>query len=246
MRRPFDFLFRRAPVDPPAGTILTVGTRAVPIHFIRNPRARRYILRLQPDGSIRATVPRVGTIKAAHAFAERSRAWIASQLEKQQLHPVRSAVWAQGTTILYRGETVTLQVRTDPAGHSVTFGDQVARVTNPANIRPAVERHLWRFAARELPKQTLELAKQHHIIVHRITIRNQRSRWGSCSRRGTISLNWRLIQAPAFVQEYIILHELMHRREANHSQRYWQQVAAVCPAYKQAEAWLKQQRGLLR
>ena len=95
-------------------------------------------------------------------------------------------------------------------------------------------------------KRTLELAALHNVSVHRITVRNQRSRWGSCSRQGTISLNWRLIQAPDHVQEYIILHELMHRREPNHSQRYWQQVAAVCPDYAQAESWLKQHRGLMR
>ena len=242
---PFDFLFRPAPVELPSQS-LTVGARTIPVHFIRNHKARRYILRIQPDGSLRVTVPRVGSGKAAQAFVERSRAWIAKQLQKQQQQPARPQIWQSGTAILYRGETITLQVVPTPSGHSVTVGDQTVPVAPPADLRPAVERHLWRLAARELPIRTLELAQIHNVSIHRITVRNQRSRWGSCSRKGTISLNWRLIQGPAFVQDYIILHELMHRREANHSHRYWQQVAAVCPEYEQAEAWLKQHRELLR
>ena len=239
-------MFRQKPVNPPVDRFLTIGTQPIPIHFIRNRNARRYILRIQPDGSIRATVPRVGSIKAAQEFAERSCDWIANQLQKQQSQPARPQVWQHGTAILYRGETVTLQISPAPSGQCVTFGDQAVRITSTANVHSQVERHLWRMAAQELTKRTLELAALHNVSVHRITVRNQRSRWGSCSRQGTISLNWRLIQAPDHVQEYIILHELMHRREPNHSQRYWQQVAAVCPDYAQAESWLKQHRGLMR
>ena len=71
------------------------------------------------------------------------------------------------------------------------------------------------------------------------SVRDQKSRWGSCSRRGTISLNWRLIQAPEFVTTYIILHELMHLRQMNHSAGFWREVEAVCPSFREAERWLK-------
>jgi predicted metal-dependent hydrolase len=241
-----DFLFKPLRiVEQTRQHSLTIGTRNVPIQFIRNHRARRYILRMKPDGSVRATVPGRGSIKQAQAFAERNIEWIAKQLQKHQQQSARPHVWQHGTEIFYRGELVQLNVGADHDGNSVTFGDQAVRVSNAANVRPTVERHLWRMAARELTERTIDLAAQHNIIVQRITVRNQRSRWGSCSRRGTISLNWRLIQSPAFVQDYTILHELMHRREANHSKRYWQQVAVVCPDYKKAEVWLKQHRGLL-
>ena len=72
-----------------------------------------------------------------------------------------------------------------------------------------------------------------------MTVRNQRSRWGSCSRRGTISLNWRLVQTPDLVRDYIIHHELMHLREMNHSARFWARVEEVCPGWREAERWLK-------
>ena len=72
------------------------------------------------------------------------------------------------------------------------------------------------------------------------------SRWGSCSRSGTVSLNWRLVQTPDFVRDYICVHELMHRREMNHSARYWRHVAEAFPRWEEAERWLKANGGLLR
>jgi predicted metal-dependent hydrolase len=93
-------------------------------------------------------------------------------------------------------------------------------------------------AAKELPRALQELADAHGIAVTRISIRNQRSRWGACSSRGAITLNWRLILVPEFVREYVMLHELMHRRELNHSARFWRHVAAVCPRHREARQWL--------
>jgi predicted metal-dependent hydrolase len=90
------------------------------------------------------------------------------------------------------------------------------------------------------------LAALHGLEISRITIRNQRSRWGSCSARRTISLNWRLIQTPGFVRDYIIVHELMHLREMNHSPRFWACVKQICPDYERAEGWLRQHNDLLR
>lgn len=91
-----------------------------------------------------------------------------------------------------------------------------------------------------------ELANLHGVDVARVSVRNQKTRWGSCSRHGAISLNWRLIQSPAFVRDYIILHELAHRRQMNHSDKFWQEVARLCPDYPAAERWLKQHAKLLR
>jgi predicted metal-dependent hydrolase len=81
--------------------------------------------------------------------------------------------------------------------------------------------------------------------VKHVTVRNQRSRWGSCSANGVISLNWRLVQTPDSVRDYIIYHELMHLREMNHSPRYWRHVASVCSWWEDAERWLKRNGSLL-
>ena len=97
---------------------------------------------------------------------------------------------------------------------------------------------LRKRALRELPPALTALAGAHGITVTRISVRNQRSRWGACSATGAITLNWRLILVPDFVREYVLLHELMHRRELNHSDRFWRHVRAVCPRHAEARRWL--------
>lgn len=241
----FARLLNRVRPNAPAAA-LRVGETELPVEFVRNPRARRYILRLTPDRVARVTVPRLGNRAEAFAFAQRQAAW----LEKQLAKPPRSrhaTEWKHGTEILFRGERVALHLETHASGCIVRFANQeIALKQTATNLRPAVERHLWRLATKELPPRLLELAAQPSIAVARVTVRNQRSRWGSCSRAGTVSLNWRLVQTPGFVRDYICVHELMHRREMNHSARYWQHVAEAFPRWEEAERWLKANAGLLR
>jgi predicted metal-dependent hydrolase len=104
---------------------------------------------------------------------------------------------------------------------------------------PHVARYFRAVAKVELIPRVRELAAVTASAISRVSVRNQRTRWGSCSTRRAINLNWRLIQTPAFVVDYIILHELMHLREMNHSARFWREVEAVCPGWREAEAWLK-------
>jgi hypothetical protein len=155
--------------------------------------------------------------------------------------------WVRGTEILFRGEKVRLEVSGTEGANEVRFGDQIIRINQLAtNLRHVIEKHLWTLAARELPLRVAELAKEHQFAVRHVSVRNQRSRWGSCSRHGTISLNWRLVQTPAFVRDYIILHELAHLKEMNHSKRFWREVARLCPDFARAERWLKQHPDLFR
>jgi predicted metal-dependent hydrolase len=113
------------------------------------------------------------------------------------------------------------------------------------DVRAFVSAWLMARARRELPPRLQALAAEHGITVPRISIRDQRSRWGACSPTGTITLNWRLVQAPDHVRDYVLLHELMHRRELNHSRRFWRLVAACCPRHAEARAWLKREGKVL-
>ena len=220
-----------------------MGTRTVPLRLVPNGRARRYILRLQADGTARVTIPRGGSQKFAREFARQQAGWLEAQLRKREDNPpVRD--WADGTEIFYRGLLTPLTL--DAAAGVAMFADRMVPISGVGAVRAAIERHLRQLAAGELPPRTLALAAEYGLTVRRVTVRNQRSRWGSCSRAGTISLNWRLIQAPELVRDYIILHELMHLREMNHSPRFWRRVAGVCPQFAEAEQWLKQHGRLLR
>ena len=214
----------------------------IPVRIVRHPRARRYLLRLQPDGVARLVIPRRGNRAEALRFLERSEAWLMERRRRWQLRAVPRA-WENGTDFLFRGEKVVLQVEGGlGAGVVLRFGDEVLTAQHGDDYREAVAVHLRRMAERELPARTHELAREHGIEVQRVTVRAQKTRWGSCSVRGTISLNWRLIQAPAWVRDYLIVHELMHRRQMNHSARYWKLVAEAFPGYEAAERWLKQTR----
>ena len=229
---------------PPAPTIeyIPVGARQVSLRLVRHPRARRYLLRLLPDGSARVTIPRGGSAAAARDFVQRQLPWLERQWQRLQQQPAVSAEWMAGKMIWFRGGEVALQ---NVAPGYVRLGNERIKIGAAADLRPAVQKHLHRLAARELPPRVLELAGRHDVTVTRVSVRNQRTRWGSCSRHGAISLNWRLIQTPEFVRDYVILHELMHRRQLNHSAKFWREVAQVCPDHETAERWLKLHSGLL-
>ena len=227
-------------------SLLRIHSEAIPIEYIRNLRARRYILRVTAAGIARVTLPRWGSKAQAHLFAQREVCWIDRQLQKRRAEALRAQPWTEGTTFLFRGEHARIQI--DKERKCACFADQ--RIPLPPDcslhLREIIESRLRELALLELVPRTSELAQLHALAVRRVVIRNQKSRWGSCSVRGTVSLNWRLIQTPSQVVEYIIIHELMHLREMNHSPRFWRHVAAAFPDYRLAERWLRQNSRLLR
>jgi predicted metal-dependent hydrolase len=165
--------------------------------FVRHRRARRYVVRVREDGSVRVTIPRGGSKREA-AVADAQRPWIERQ--RVRLEEARAA---------------------------------------PSTVLATGDERAWRARAiRELPDRLRTLAAEHGLVVTRVSVRNQRWRWGSCSPRGHICLNWRLVLMPSWVRDYVLLHELMHLKRLDHSPRFWKLVAAACPNYQQARAWL--------
>jgi predicted metal-dependent hydrolase len=168
--------------------------------FVRHPRARRYLIRVEDDGCVRVTVPRWGSKREAAAFAESEQAWI----EKQ-----RARVERQRAASMH------------------------------APMPEEAERELRNRAKRDLPVRLLELAAVHALTVTRVSVRNQRWRWGSCSRNGHICLNWRLVQMPDAVRDYVMIHELMHLKRMDHSPKFWKLVEAACPTFQTSRAYLR-------
>jgi predicted metal-dependent hydrolase len=185
-------------VAPPPGLTASLQPRG-PV-FVRHPKARRYVIRVRPDGMVRVTIPRWGSRKEAERFAEAQRAWIDAQLAR----------WS------------------------------VLRPPSRPAVPPEVLSELHARARQELPARLLELAAGHGLTVSRISIRNQRWRWGSCSPAGHICLNWRLVTMPDWVRDYVLIHELMHLKRMDHSRKFWKLVAAACPRFRDARRWLRQ------
>jgi predicted metal-dependent hydrolase len=176
------------------------GTALEAVQFVRHPRARRYVIRVRDDGTVRVTIPRGGSRREAEDFARRQQHWI---------------------------ETERARVAADTAD---------SREAPPTEV----VHELRSRAARELPPRLLELAAEHGLRVSRISVRNQRWRWGSCSRSGHICLNWRLVRMPPEIRDYVMVHELMHLKRMDHSPKFWKLVAAACPEYEIARRWLRE------
>jgi predicted metal-dependent hydrolase len=173
--------------------------------FVRHPRARRYVVRVRSDGSVRVTIPRWGSRREAEAFAASQRPWI----EKQRARAAAEAVRPR------------------------------------EEMADATARELRARAVRDLPARLLALAAEHGLHVTRVSVRNQQWRWGSCSPAGHICLNWRLIQMPESVRDYVMIHELMHLKRMDHSPAFWKLVKRNCPEYLDARAWLRANQHLL-
>ena len=122
--------------------------------------------------------------------------------------------------------------------HLAWIARQRSRLAAPA-IGADDRKALHARARAELPARLRELAAALGLHVARVSIRNQRTRWGSCGRDGHITLNWRLVLMPGHVRDYVLIHELMHLRRMDHSPEYWRLVAAACPGYRDARAWLR-------
>lgn len=213
---------------------LSPGASAVALKLVRNRRARRYVLRVTDTAEVVVTLPRWGSVAEARAFAGQHLDWIARE-RLRRVNESSARSWTPGAEIWLRGERVPVVVE----GNVATAGDIRAKVPERGDIAAALRRAMRDQAKRELPARLLALAGHAGLRVARITIRDQRSRWGSCSTQGAIALNWRLLLMPASVRDYVLWHELMHLRRADHSPAFWKLVEQVCPDYRAAKAWLR-------
>ena len=219
-----------------------VGERELPIQMVRNRRAKRYIMRLLPELVLRVTIPRGGTKKEALQFVSENILWIENRFgDNSDLFANQPPVpWSHGTKILFRGTENHLRVSQFLGRWLIEFADQVITSEElPTDLRPLVEQHLRLLAETELFTRTLHLAGKFGFQVSKVSIRNQKSRWGSCSSNAAISLNWRLVQTPDHIRDYVILHELVHLKEMNHTSRYWTRLESLMMNYRDAEEWLK-------
>lgn len=242
----FSEFFRLISPAPPATELdsIEILSHPMPILYRRHARARNYVLRLHANRTVVVTIPRQGTKKFARAFVASRKSWLEKQWRILEARKAPAHDLRPGMEILLHGRPVLLEVRPEGNGWELQAGPERAPLATPeGNLRPALECHLRAAAKSLLLRRVEQLAQDHSLKVKRIVIRNQRSRWGSCSCQGTISLNWRLIQLPEPVRDYIIVHELMHLRQLNHSPQFWSEVAKACPDYRAAEEWLKQNSG---
>ncbi|KEP71290.1 zinc metalloprotease [Thioclava dalianensis] len=202
----------------------------------RSARARRFSLRVsRADGRVALTIPTGASEREALAFARSQSEWLRATLA--DIAP--PCVLRAGGTVLFEGRELVItptRVRSPQCD-----ADRLLVPENPARLGPSVEAFFKHAARLRLHRASAQYAEQLGRSYTRITLRDTRSRWGSCSSSGALSYSWRLIMAPPEVLDYVAAHEVAHLVEMNHSAAFWSQVARLRPGYKSERAWLKRE-----
>jgi predicted metal-dependent hydrolase len=205
----------------------------------RHAMARRMVLRATRDGEgFALTLPRRHSLRAINEFLHTSTDWMRTQLAKQ---PPKSNL-SDGTSIMLRGEAYTI-VPTGKLRGTVIIDTEAKTLSVPGapeHLQRRLTDWLKAQALADLRRATMHYANAMEVTYKRISVRDQKSRWGSCTSDGSLSYSWRLILAPAFVLDYVAAHEVAHLREMNHGPKFWRLVLTHCKDTRRAKSWLKQ------
>jgi hypothetical protein len=226
----------RVPVAyPESDELVEAGTRLA--YTIRSSSRRRTLaLQVYPDGSVRVAAPIRLPLSRIRDFVRQHFDWIHRKLDELAAHRrVATRALQAGDGLPYLGETLTLRLMTSTGSRAgVRRHGQELRVGVSGRQPPRLLLEDWyrceatRYAASRVAHYAGLVGRAPQGLV----IRGQRTRWGSCSARGTVSLNWRLLQLPPGYLDYVIVHELCHLLQRNHSPRFWREVARVMPDYQ--------------
>ena len=231
--------------------LLKIDGQTVEIVLRINPRAHRYIVKVDPSsGEVCVVAPSSRSLERALAFARKERDWIAEQLA--DILP--SMPLELGAPLMLHGiEHVLRQSKggeSDRGRRPVWIDDAATHPTIRVRGRPEhaprpVLDWLKRRARKRIDERACEYAHTLGVQPKRITIRDTSSRWGSCSSDRNVSFSWRLILAPPFVLDYVVAHEIAHLRELNHEPRFWRLVATLVPGTDEAQDWLSEKGTML-
>ncbi|HWC27881.1 MAG TPA: SprT family zinc-dependent metalloprotease [Solirubrobacteraceae bacterium] len=208
----------------------------------RSDRASRVRVTVDAVGGVEVVLPRGSPASAAPAAVAELRPWIERRLGEASA--VRAAIAARGATVPYLG--VPLELVPEPDRRRVhRDGDRLLVPGDAGRAREAVERWYRRAAASEIAPRLDAAVRTLGTTYSAVSIRGQRTRWGSCSSRGALSFNWRLLLAPAPVLDYVVWHEACHLRVMDHSPAFWALVRRHCPEYQEHRRWLRLQGSTL-
>jgi predicted metal-dependent hydrolase len=226
------------PAQAAIGPAQAANAAAIPYLIRRSDRARRVSVRVEPDGEVAVILPRRAPERAAHAAVVELAPWI--ERRRRALQRAHDELARPHGTIPYLDET--LQLVPQPGRTRATRkGDALLVPERPATKRnAAIERFYRRRARIEIePRLRAAAAAAGLPRPTALSIRAQKTRWGSCSPTGAMSFNWRLLLAPAAVLDYVIWHEVCHLAIADHSPRFWALVERHCPEHRQHARWLR-------
>lgn len=237
---------------------LIINQRKVPITVRRSARAKRLRLQIESEKpELVLVIPRFALSLQIESFLRRQTPWIEKNwnkaLKKAAKKPKRN--YQDGDTYFYFGEPLSLKLIPSLKWKPVTRvnGDQLEialhKATTVSEGKKAIKKAVQEFykqKAQEVIHDRLQFFNEHYgFKYNRVTFRNQKTRWGSCSSAKNLNFNWRLIMAPIEIIDYVVVHELCHLKYMNHSAAFWKLVSERMPAYKECKKWLKENNYLL-
>jgi len=213
---------------------LDIDGQAVPLRIRRHARARRLILRIDEDtGGAIVTIPKRTAMRDGVNMAKRKSAWIAAQLKRRG----QPLAFEDGLEIPLLGEMLT--VRHDPRARTTQCQGQDIFVSGRVEHLPRRLLDWLKAQARaQFSTRANEKALSLDLRVSRITVRDTRSRWGSCTAGGQLNFSWRLVLAPEFVLDYVVAHEVAHLVHKNHGPDFWALTETLTDRTREAKAWL--------
>lgn len=225
----------------PAKRTVDVGGRSLPITIRENERATRITLRIEPGGkALKMTVPYGLHHREVDDFLDRHNGWLKSRLSKFS----DDGRVVDGASIDIRGVPHRIEhtglLRGVTHIESNGAGEAILRVSGlPDNLGRRVAAFLKKEARSDLERLVAFHAKAVGKPVRSISMKDTRSRWGSCSHEGNLSFSWRIVMAPESVINYLAAHEVAHLREMNHGPKFWALCERLCPDTETAKNWLK-------
>jgi hypothetical protein len=205
---------------------------------------RRLTVRVETQGEVVVRAPLLLPLETIERFLEKNNSWVRQKIIAASQNPPHR--FAAGEEFYYLGKPYPL-IFGDSGSHSIKFrhGFIIAPELS-AKAEELLVGWLKKQALKHLKQRAAELASQFNLSYQRLSLNNAGTNWGSCSSKGSLHFNWRLIQCPPEVIDYIIIHELGHLMEMNHSPRYWDLVQSMCPDYEIRQSWLKRNSSRLR
>lgn len=222
--------------------------RPVAYRLRRSAAARRCRVTISHDG-VRVTLPRRAPLKQAARLLTDQAAWVLEHLNAVEAKldaATRKAGLAPGQLLL-RGQPMAIVVKDLGQRRPLVReeANQLTVLASPASATEAIEGWFRQQAKRTLVERVAAFAHAASKPPARINVRDQRTRWGSCSSTGTLSFSWRLLMTPPTVLDYVVIHELVHLDVPNHSAAFWTQVRASCPQMNVHRRWLREHEAVI-
>ena len=205
-------------------------------YTLKRTRRRRSIGLMVDDRGLTVAMPLRASEKWLHSALQEKADWVVKKLESWQGKKPDESQWVDGGKILFRGETFTLRIvpslfDTPPILQGVHLIVHVSGRGDPAAVERIVEHWYWREALQLFTECLEHFAPLMNVKPQEIKISAAHTQWGSCTARGTVRLNWQLVKMPLHLVDYVVVHELAHLVEMNHSAAFWRVVESACPDY---------------